>query len=116
MGMILNKKYKCPVCTNRIPFQLNFTWEKYINCNHCNSILDYTENSKGYSWIPFFFINLTTFLFESQPFRFIIHALAFMSVVDYLAFFGKLETVVRKEPQYTINDDLDNIRNSGSNK
>jgi len=40
--------------------------------------------------------------------------LAGLSAIGFLAFFGKLEAVLKKEPPYTINDDLDNLKNSNS--
>jgi uncharacterized protein (DUF983 family) len=64
--MLLNKKYKCPVCDNNVLAKLCFSSNNYIVCNNCNSNLSYTKSSNYKSWLVFFLIGLTTIFFVRE--------------------------------------------------
>ena len=117
--MLLNKKYKCPVCSDEcitLRDWLNFNGKNYIICNNCNSNLSYTKSSNYKSWLVFFLISLTAIFFEPKPIKLMVYVLAGMGVIGYLALFGELEENIEEEPVFNLNKFLDNLKISNSKK
>jgi len=114
--MLLNKKYKCPVCDNNVLDKLYRSNDNYIVCSNCKSTLIYTKSSHYKSYIPFMLFVLACTFFESFIVKSLLFIIGGMGVIGYLALFGELEKTVFTEPAFNLKKFLDNLRNSNCEK
>ncbi len=122
--MILNKKYKCPVCLDESFSHSNtrsYNLSYYILCDECKSQFKYTRSSQFESYIVLFFILIPSFIYNNFYIHILFYAIAGVGMTLYLRFFGELQRV-ELEPQPRINIDislnefLDNLINESSKK
>ncbi len=115
--MLLNKKYKCPVCFEEcITLRDRLEFDSIILCNNCNTTLSYTRSSHNKSYIPFVFFMLAWPFFEPITLQLTINFMGVVGIFTYLIFFGELEEYIPEEPAYNFNEFLDNLRSPNSNK
>jgi len=118
-SIMLNKKYKCPVCLSESInvkqwFQCNA--KNYIECNNCNSKLTHTKKSRIESNIPLMLFWLPSVFLETKTWQLSFIILGGISSGLYLVFLGELEHYIHEEPAFNLNKFLDNLKNSNSEK
>jgi len=92
--MLLNKKYKCPVClekciTLRDKFQI--VNKGNINCSNCNAKLDFAHKSDFKYYLPvLLFLILTLYYVLTEP-NYPIVSMGFVIMMAYPIFFRELK-------------------------
>ncbi len=117
--MLLNKKYKCPVCFNEsITLKDIFSFDNkgYILCNTCNSRLEFTRSTFVKAYISFALFYMATVFFESMETKIIIFLVGVVIMMAYYILFGELEEYIPEEPAYNFNEFLDGLRNTDTKK
>ena len=121
MGMILDRKYKCPVCSNEwrtLKDMFNILITTKVNCSNCDARLRFTNRTVYLSSFLSYF--LSTFI--ASYFKDNIHPLVItilggsIGMWLYLTFFGELVEYIPEEPVFDFNKFLDGLRNETSKK
>jgi len=134
--MILNKKYKCPVClekciTLRDRFKLDseisisniLNYNNYITCRSCNAKLIYKKTFDIKSIIiSILYLSLLALWFISKS-LFVVGVFFGMALLNLdQALFGKLEEYIPpipkapQAPKFNLNKFLDGLRNTDTKK
>ena len=132
MGMILNRKNKCPVCgeecitlLNRLGLDSKTLNRNVLDCNSdiicrsCNAELNYIRKFDLKSIIILvLYLSLFSLFFVFESIFMIVIFILYPILALYQAMFGELEEYIPKPKEniYNLNEFLDGLRNEGSKK
>ena len=122
--MILDKKYKCPVCLEEcitVKDRLQITIKMKINCNNCNACLSFAPLSYIIT-IPISLFCIAILFLASDKIIFNYIFISYVILSAYFLFFcglkhsPELETSKINKPAFNLNKFLDNLKNSNCEK
>ncbi len=116
--MLLNKKYKCPVCLEKcitLKEKLNY-WGGFITCKNCNSYLRHAKIPVFiYSFFSYTLAGFIDYFYGPYDFPLLIIIFGPILFMLCLTFFVELEHYIPK-PEYNLKEFLDNLKTQNSRK